>query len=468
MVEKLSRRVFLQMSLLVGSATLLAACAPRVTPEPTPGPEQEQPAAPAPEDVVEISFMGWGGTEEDKGVRDAITQFESEQGEVKVVWWHTPDRYAEVLLANVAAGTPPDTAFIGSDVFTTYARDGMLADITEMLKGDPLIGREGYFIEPQETERSTYKGRWYGIGSCWVAPHIYYNADIFAEAGIEPPSPDPAKAWDWPTLLEIGARLTVDANGKHAGESGFDPENIDRWAIDWPTWWIPVHSLIASNEGHYVNRETGLLELDQPPAMEAMQAQADLRNVHYIMPASGTMEQLGMGNTQMLETRKLAMAVDGSWALAWMWKMKAPLGCAVLPKLKVPATNMQAHLHSMLSGTEHPEAAWQWLRFLATPFYQTMFCRMGLWLPSQTDLMTEAGLKTWINDEVHPEGYAQIVTDFVVNHGQVLYMPPGWPKVADIINPALDPVWIGEAKVAEVMPAAVAEANAILKEEAIR
>jgi len=47
-------------------------------------------------------------------------------------------------------------------------------------------------------------------------------------------------------------------------------------------------------------------------------------------------------------------------------------------------------------------------------------------------------------------------------------MPPGWPKVGNIIDPALDPVWIGQAKVAEVMPEAVAEANAILKEEATK
>jgi hypothetical protein len=56
----------------------------------------------------------------------------------------------------------------------------------------------------------------------------------------------------------------------------------------------------------------------------------------------------------------------------------------------------------------------------------------------------------------------------VVNHGKVLYMPPGWPKVGSIIDPALDPVWIGKAQVAEVLPEAVAEANAILQEEAAK
>ena len=96
------------------------------------------------------------------------------------------------------------------------------------------------------------------------------------------------------------------------------------------------------------------------------------------------MESLGMSNTQMLENGKMAMAIDGSWALDWMKEIDATLGTGVLPMMKEPATDMQAHLHSALSATPEPDAAWEWVRFLSTPFYQTQFCRTGLWLPSQS------------------------------------------------------------------------------------
>ncbi len=66
--------------------------------------------------------------------------------------------------------------------------------------------------------RCTYKGSWYGIGSCWVAPHMYYNADRLKAAGIEPPSNDPAKAWDWDTFVTNAKLLTIDKNGKNATE----------------------------------------------------------------------------------------------------------------------------------------------------------------------------------------------------------------------------------------------------------
>jgi multiple sugar transport system substrate-binding protein len=489
--KNLNRRDFLRLSALTAAGAALAGCT-------TPTPEtvtiketvketvvvKEEgdtvtvketvvvEATPAPDEIVEITFMGWGATEEDEGVRAAIRTFEGAEPNIKVTWLHTPDSYGEKLLAMLAAGTPPDTAFDGSGGYQTDCRDGILLDITDMLKADPVIGAEGYFIEPQETDRCTYKGRWYGIGSCWVAPHMYYNADIFEAEGIEPPSNDPAEAWDWNTFLEVCQQLTVDVNGNHPGESGFDVDNVERWAVQWPTWSIPLHSAIQSNGGQWIDAETGLLAIDQPEATEALQAVADLMLVHQVMPQNTAFAALGMSNTQMLENGRMAMAIDGSWALSWMTKIEAKLGTAVCPKLKVPATDMQAHLHVGYKETQHPNEAWRWLRFLATEFYQLQFCRIGLWLPSQTALMTEEGLPRWMTLRtapgmgVHPEGYDKIVADYVPNYGKILYMPPGYGEADAIVTPALDAVWIGDQTAEEAMSAVVADANAILEEEA--
>lgn len=456
--SRLSRRNFLRATAGMAGVAALAACTmPGAAPA-----GGGSAAAPAGE-VTEITFMGWGGTEEDEGVRAAIDVFQQEEPGIKVTWLHTPENYGEKFLANIAAGNPPDTAFIGSDIYRTFIRDGVLLDITDQLQADELVGADGYFIEPQESDRCTQDGKWYGIGSCWVAPHIYYNADIFTEAGIEPPSNNPTEAWAWDQFVETAKQLTVDAGGKHPGDAGFDPENIERYGVHWPTWWIPVHSLIASNDGLWIDPETGLLAIDKPEATQAIQALADLVLVHQVMPQSTAIEALGMSNTQMLENGKLAMAIDGSWALSWMHKISPTLGTASLPGLKHPATNMQAHLHSALAATAHPQEAWRWVRFLSTPFYQTQFCKIGLWLPSQTQLMTEEGLNTWITEGVHPEGYTQIATDFVTNYGHVLYQPVGWAEAASIVTPALDAVWIGDQTAEAALATAVPQANEALQ-----
>jgi multiple sugar transport system substrate-binding protein len=483
--KQLSRRDFLRISALTAAGAALAGCQappPQVVRETVEVPveqtvEVEQTvvvqATPAPEEVVEISFMGWGGTEEDVGVRAAIAVFEGAEPNIKVNWLHTPENYSEKMLAMLAAGTPPDTAFIRNQDFTTYAHEGMLLDITDMLKADSVVGAPGYFIEPQETERATYQGRWYGIGSCWTGSHIYLNADIFDEVGIEPPSNDPDEAWEWDYFVEVARQLTVDTNGRHPGESGFDINNVDRWGVYWDTWWMELLGPIESNNGKYIDPGTGLLTLDQPAAFEAIQRIADLMLVHQVMPHSSVLAQLGMSNTQMLETGKLAMAIDGSWALAWMHKIEPTLGTAVLPKIQRPATGLQAHLHSAFAASKYPEAAWRWVRFLATEFYQLQFLRMGLWLPSQTNLITEEGLAKWMTtrisatEGVHPPGYELIVTEYVPKYGHILYQPPGYQQVEAVLNPAFDAIWIGDKTAEEALSEVAPDVNAIF-EEALR
>ena len=99
-----------------------------------------------------------------------------------------------------------------------------------------------------------------------------------------------------------------------------------------------------------------------------------------------------------------------------------------------------------------------------------MFCEMGLWLPSQTALMTEEGMADWYTDRksategVHPDDYDKIVTDYVPNYGVTVYQPPGWPKAWEVLQPAFDAMKIGDKTVEEAMSEAVPEANAALEE----
>ncbi len=475
MKKHLSRRDFIKIAGMASGAGILAACAPAAAPTEAPKAAEkatEAPAAPAAKEVVEITFTGWGGTEEDEGVKAAANYFMGENPNIKVTWIQIPENYQEKTMAMVAAGTPPDTAFVDNGNFQTYARDGLLLDITNQLKSDPVVGAPNYFIEPQESQRCTRDGKWYGIGSCWVAPHIYYNADIFEKEGIEPPSNDPAKAWTWDQFLEIAKKLTLDVNGKHPGEAGFDKDNMQRWAIQWPTWSIPLHAAIASNGGEWLNMNSGLFELDQPPAYEALQAVADLMLVHDVNPRGAAFSALGLTNTQMLENGKLAMAVDGSWALSWITKINAKLGTAVCPMMKTPATDMQAHIHSGFAKSKHPEEAWQWVRFLGTEYYQLGFLKMGLWLPSQTALMTDEGMKKWFTERtapgqgVHPAGYDMIVKEYVPKYGHVFYGPPGNAEASNLINPGLDAIWIGDKTAEAAMKEVVPQANKVLQDAA--
>ena len=467
--KRLSRRDFLRASALAAAGAALAACkteVPKETVEIEATEEVEETVVVAAEpEVVNLTYMGWGFGEEENAVLAGIEKFQEENPGIKVQWIHNSSgEHLDKVLSMIAAGTPPDTAYISTGVYAKFAEEGVLLDITDLLQGDPVLGMEGYFI-PQEYERSLYKGKFYGIGFCALAGHFYYNGAIFEEEGIEPPSNDPEEAWTWDHFLEVVTALTIDGNGKHPGESGFDRDNIKRWGVNYGRWGIPGQGAVFSNEGTIINQNTGLFELDQTPAVEAIQRVADLSLVHDVMPESAAMEELGMGTTQMLETGVLAMIVDGQWALSWLCKLDMPLGTGVAPKMKTPACDITTPFQGAISGTKYPEESWKWLAFLAGPWYQRQLCSIGIWLPNQTSLLTEAGLNNWITPGVHPEGYEKIAAEYVMKYGRNIYMPPGYQEgLQQYISPALDSVWNGNKSAKEALEAAVPQANEILKE----
>lgn len=454
-MTRLSRRDFLK----VAGASGISLAAPNVL--------RSSMRRALAQDAVKISFAGWGGVAEDEGVQAAIEIFQAETPGIEVEWRHIPDaaEFGRVLLTDLSAGTQPDTSFILSDQYETLRQNGILMDITDQIKSDPVLGQENYFIEPQETFRcADSEGRWHGIGSTWVAPHIYFNAALFEEEGIEPPGFLDDQIWDWDTFLTICKQLTVDGNGRHPDDSGFDADDIQRFGVDWPMLWIPLSSAVYSNGGEYLT-PNGLIGLDSPEAMEALQRVADLVYVHHVAPRSAALTELGMTNTQMVDTGRLAMAIDGSWALSWMNSslMSVPLGTGALPKMGEPAALMQAHFHAVLASTEHPEEAWQWVRFLATPFYQQHFAKIGLWIPNQTSMLTEEGLKGWITEGIHPDNYSQFATDYLPAHGVAVRLPAGYIEASnDYLTPAFEALAAG-TPAAEIFPDAVAAANDVLE-----
>lgn len=416
--------------------------------------------------ATEISMMGWGSPLEKENVEKGLKTFEEANPDIKVNWIHTPDQYETKLNTALGGGTPPDVFW--SNNIADYVARGVLMDITANVQADPVLGAPDYFLQPQESERATVNGKWYGIGSCWVAPHIYYNADLLSEAGVTPPSYNAAEAWTWDQFIEVGRQLTKDSSGKHPGEDGFDKDNVEQWGISWPTYALARAAATYSNGGMTYSAEYTCKQGD-PAAVEAVQAIADLTLVHTVAPAASLFTTTGMaGSSGMdpwtaLATGRVAILIDGSWALQDISKLGFNFGCGVLPKLKEPATVAVAHCHVIDSSTKFPDESWKLLAYLSSDDYQRGLCAVGLWLPSHTSLLTPEGLATWITAGVHPEGYSAIATDYLLNYATALPYPAGYAEAERLITAALDPVWIGDATAAEALSAdLIAQVDAVL------
>ena len=400
------------------------------------------------QDSVDISMMGWGSPLEQQNVESGLQVFQEANPNISVEWIHVPDEYDTKLKTAIAGGTAPDVFWATN--LQDFVAIGAVKDITADLAADPILGAADYFLEPQETERATVNGKWFGIGSCWVAPHLYYNTDLLAAAGVEPPSSDPTQAWTWDEFLEAGRLLTIDSEGRHPGEEGFDIDNVAQWGVSWPTYFIALSAAIYSNGGYTYGTDY-TSGWGMPESIEAIQRVADLQLVHQIAPVPAAFEQMGMDAWTALATGNVAIIVDGSWALQDIAKLDFAFGCGVLPVLVEPATVMLAHCHVISADTDQPEAAWTLLQYLSSNEYQLGLCQAGLWLPSHTSLLTEEGLGEWLTPDVHPEGYGQIASEYVYQYGKTLLYPAGYSEADQILVAALDPVWIGDQTAQEAL-----------------
>ncbi|MGH2560408.1 MAG: ABC transporter substrate-binding protein [Thermomicrobiales bacterium] len=416
---------------------------------------------------AEISMMGWGSPLEKENVDNGVQTFEGDHPDISVEWIHVPEDYATKLQTALAGGTPPDVFWSTNP--RDYIARGVVMDVTSQIQADATLGAPDYFIQPQEQDRCTVNEKWYGIGSCWVMPHLYYNADLLEQAGVEPPSSDPANAWTWEHFLDVGRQLTVDSSGNHPDQDGFNAEDIQQWGIFWPTDFIHREALVFSNSGatYTVDHTT---TLGEPAAVEAIQMQADLTNVHHVAPRAAVVTQMGMDAWQMLASGRVAILIDGSWALQDISKMGFAFGCGVLPMVKEAVSPALAHLHVIHAETDQPEAAWELLAYLSSDDYQRGLCEVGLWLPSHTSLLSPDGLATWMNDEVHPEGYDLIATKYLLENSRAIFYPAGFLECDQLITTALDPVWIGEqtAEQALVESGVVDQISEILAENKAR
>jgi multiple sugar transport system substrate-binding protein len=432
-----TRRSLLQKSAMFGAgATGMAAF----------GGQMAMPAAA--QDSVEISMMGWGSPLEQENVEKGLQVFQDANPSISVEWIHVPDEYDTKLKTAIAGGTAPDVFWATN--LQDFVAIGAVQDITEQLAADPILGAPDYFLQPQETDRATVNGKWFGIGSCWVAPHIYYNSDLLSAAGVEPPSTDPTQAWTWDQFIDAGKKLTIDSEGRHPGDEGFDIDNVSQWGVSWPTFFIALAAAIYSNGGYTYGTDY-TSGWGMPESIEAIQQVADLQLVHQIAPVPAAFEQMGMDAWTALATGKVAIIVDGSWALQDIAALDFPFGAAVLPKLQEAATVMLAHCHVISADTDQPDAAWSLLQFLSSNDYQLGLCQAGLWLPSHTSLLTEEGQTEWLTEGVHPEGYGQIASEFVYKYGKTLFYPAGYTEADQILVAALDPVWIGDQTAQEAL-----------------
>jgi len=307
--------------LLVLASLALAACAAPAAPAPAQPPAQEQPAAetpaaeeaatpeeaeaPAKGEVTQIAFWGgWTGPDGDI-MADLVDQYNAENPDVHVnltVQQWSP--LFDTFIVSASAKESPDILAMHPQEMPQFVELGLLNPLDDIVAQSDSINPDNYL--PSAWDANIYKGALYGIPLDLHMHGLYYNTDLFEEAGIEAP---PTTGEE---LLEVGRKLTVDANGKHPGEDGFDPENIVQYAINMHTnhhaffqWW----SLYNQLGGKLISEDGTECVMDLDKAAQAWQFLQDEVYKEHIAPQGQT------DYPRDFLSGRTAMLIDGPWRM---------------------------------------------------------------------------------------------------------------------------------------------------------
>ena len=290
-----------------------------------------------------IKLMGVAPLTDKDFFKDLLEHFREKHPEINLRYDYVARDYSRKVLTQIAGGTAPDVFFIGDAHIPVFAEKGALLSLDSFIK-ESKVNLNDYF--PQAWESYSYKDKIYGISESFSPFIMYYNKEIFDEAGIGYPD----ETWDWEKFLEVSKKLTKrDERGitTQFGVSGV------RWLM-----------LMMQAEGKIFNADKTKCIINSPENIEALRFYYDLRIKYHVMPTARDTDTVGETYTAFM-MGKSAMFYGGRWNSRYFrTKKDLKFGLAVLPKGKRSATLLASHAFAITSACKHPEKAWKLVRFL--------------------------------------------------------------------------------------------------------
>ncbi|MEV0250756.1 ABC transporter substrate-binding protein [Nocardia sp. NPDC050712] len=284
----------------------------------------------------------------------------------------------------MVAGTPPDVAQLGfSDLDFTIQQ--LRAKPLDALFGKEAVqrnfdGRLPY--HPRARTLDDADGHTYGVPFVFSTPVLYFNASLFAAAGLDPNQP-PA------TWQQVGeAARAINAK---TGKGGVYIDCLTKAAKDWC-----FQSLVRSNGGQVIAADRRTLTYADAPAVEVTRMAQDLVNTGGMpkLAQKQGYESFARGEIGMILE---SSAVQGTFVTGA--KDKWDLRSTVMPRFgdkPAVSTNSGAGLHILSNDPAKQRAAWELIKFLSSEESYVKISQNIGYLPLRTGLLNEAAsLGAW-------------------------------------------------------------------------
>ncbi len=339
------------------------------------------------------------------------------------------------LRLRFSSGKEPDV-FVASEVVTgEYARLGLLspapAEIERMVQENAL--------NDMLRQAPYYADTCYGIAgdAAWQA--LFYNRDMFREAGLDPDRPPET----WNELLEYADRLTVrDTDGRvlRAGlslrKTGYKPGTAEKW-----------FTFLSSAGGRPFDDEGTRATLNTEAGREAVAFYETVLFDKNIDAVDHDGDQQGFGQG------RVAMFLREMHVIRWLEENypAVDFGVAPVPARERSVSFGASYVWSVSRDSPHQDAAWEWVKFLMDDEAYTRYMDIGGILPvmksvaSQPKFSEDPHVSVFLDQEVAPP-----------------YKFPGYTRATDLLGAYIERLAYGRLDGVEMLERAENDINAIL------
>ncbi len=269
---------------------------------------------------VKITYYGgWTGPDLDR-MKALVDKFNSEQNKIQVDF--TSLQWTQMFakfLTDFKAGTPADVLAMHTFEIGQFADMGVLD--SDAIAGLKLNGDD--YME-KAWKNSSYKGVQYAVPIGFNMHTLYYNKDLFAKQGITV-APKTGEE-----LISVGQKLTLDKNGKHPNEAGFDENNIVQYGLGFSMnhhIFYQFYALLNQQDANTITEDMTELKFDEQKAADAF---SFIQNEIYKYKMVPVGEKSPIDD---FKAGKVAMIIDGCWQIAGLESSNVNWDTAEYPKI---------------------------------------------------------------------------------------------------------------------------------------
>ncbi|HOQ98654.1 MAG TPA: sugar ABC transporter substrate-binding protein [Anaerolineae bacterium] len=308
---------------------------------------------------------------------------------------------AEKINAELAGNTLPDVLRLGGLSAQQWIRQNAFLDLSARIQASALDLND-FYSGPLDQFR--WQGTLWGLPDTAAPDVVFYNKAMFRAAGLACPSDD----WTYEDMRRAAIRLTLDRNGRHAGDPGFDPESIQQWGWSggWSFFW--QRPLVQALGGELcANDDCTQMTFTSPATLEAARWWASLvaeQHAGLYDPFGGS--QTGVPGDAFI-AGKAAMGYTGFFAVGQLNEIGSLDYDVVQPFRGVDGhryTTLSTNGYVISATTQHPDAAWALLQALVSPeFLAETWGTPGHSVPARRSVASSA-----INP-AHPPAHQQAI-----------------------------------------------------------